>query len=253
MSPRVLAFGCHPDDIEFMVGGTLALLAEAGCDIHLATMAGGEMGSPELPPAQIRAVRHGESIAAASVIGASYHYAGGYDIEIEYSAEYRRRAVRVMREVNPDLVLTHAPTDYLIDHEETSRLVRTAAFVAPIPNFDCGVPSTPTDRIPHLYYWNALGLKDIFGRPLPLTCAVDISSVLDTKRQMLACHDSQRAWLREINGWDEYLDNMETQSRQEGQRAGVDAAEGFIQHLGAGHPTDHLLAELLPDHCLSAE
>ncbi len=251
MATRVLAFGCHPDDIEFMAGGTLALLARAGCEIHLATMAGGEMGSPDLPPPGIREVRLREAAAAASVIGATWHYAGGYDIEIEYSAEYRRRAVRVVREVNPHLVLTHPPADYLIDHEETSRLVRNAAFMGPIPNYDCGAPLPLTDGVPHLYYWNAMGLADIFGRPLPLTCAVNIGSVMETKRQMLACHDSQRAWLRHINGWDEYLHNMETQSRAEGARVGCAAAEGFIQHLGTGHPTSNLLAELLGDFCFN--
>ncbi len=39
---RVLAFGCHPDDLEFMAAGTLALLAERGYEVHVATMTGGD-------------------------------------------------------------------------------------------------------------------------------------------------------------------------------------------------------------------
>ena len=43
---RVLAFGCHPDDVEFMAAGTLAILADKGYEIHVATMTGGEVGHP---------------------------------------------------------------------------------------------------------------------------------------------------------------------------------------------------------------
>ena len=101
---RVLAFGCHPDDVEFICAGTLALLAQRGCEIHIAIMAGGEMGSPTLPRDEIRALRLKEAQAAADVIGAHFHFAGGHDIEVEYSAEYRRRAIRVLRAVNPTIV-----------------------------------------------------------------------------------------------------------------------------------------------------
>ena len=139
--------------------------------------------------------------------------------------------------------------DYLIDHEETSRLVRNAAFVAPIPNYDCLTPTVPCKNIPHLYYWNATGLTDIFGRPLPITCYVDVSSVMDTKTKMLACHDSQRQWLRFINGWDEYIDMMKRMTAQQGQAAGLAAAEGFIQHLGSGHPQDNVLKSILGERC----
>jgi N-acetylglucosamine malate deacetylase 1 len=247
---RVLAFGCHPDDVEFMCAGTLALLGQCGCEIHIAVMAGGEMGSPTLPRHVIHAQRMEEARAAVGVIGAHFHFAGGHDIEVEYNAEYRRRTMRIMRAVNPTIVFTHAPTDYLIDHEETSRLVRTAAFIGPVPNYDCGEPSQPTSKIPHLYYWNAVGLKDIFGRPLPLSCAVDIAPVFETKLRMLTCHASQREWLRVIMNCDEYRDLMLRTAEAEGRAAGRALAEGFILHRGAGHPQDNVLKQLLGDACI---
>jgi N-acetylglucosamine malate deacetylase 1 len=246
---RVLAFGCHPDDIEFMCAGTLALLARSGHEIHMAVMAGGEMGSTQLPPQEIRAKRLAEAAESAKVIGATFHYAGGYDIEVEYNHEYRQRAVRVVREAQPDVILTNPPMDYLIDHEETSHLVRNAAFIGTVPNYDCGVPTTPTKKIPHLYYWNAVGLTDIFGRALPVTCYVDVSSAMETKRRMLACHASQREWLKFVNGWDEYMDVMERTTAGQGKSAGLAMAEGFIQHVGNGHPTDNLLKSILGDKC----
>lgn len=253
MAKRVLAFGCHPDDVEGFCAGTLALLARKGWEVHIAVMASGEMGSTHLPPQAIRAQRAKEAEAAAELLGARLYWAGVRDIEVAYTAEYRRRVVQIVRGVNPDLVFTHPPTDYLIDHEETSRLVRNAVFVAPIPNYDDGTPSKPTSRIPHLYYMNAAGRRDIFGRPLPLSCAVNILSVLEFKTKMLACHASQRAWLRYINGWDEYLDNLRRLAEEEGRAAGLQAAEGFIQHRGLGHPQDNLLREILGGLCIDLD
>ena len=246
---RVLAFGPHPDDVEIKGAGTLVLLAEMGYEIHVAVMAGGEMGSPTLPPARIRAIRMKEAARAAASIGARFHFAGGHDIEIDYNQAYRRRAVRVVREVDPLIVFTTPPLDYLIDHEETSRLVRNACYVAPVRNYYCGVPTKPTNRIPYLYYYNASDMRDIFGRPLPLTCAVDISSVIGQKSRMLACHASQGVWLSHLNKITNFVTSMQRTAKIEGHRAGFKMAETFIQHLGSGHPQDNILKKILGARC----
>lgn len=246
---RILAFGCHPDDIEFMAAGTLALLAREGFEIHLACMAGGEGGSPTEAPQVIRARRLKEAEASAKLLGGYFHYAGGYDLEIEFSSIYRQRATRIVREVDPWIILTNPPMDYLVDHEETSKLVRTAAYIASVPNYDCGYPVKATARFPYLYYWNAITLKDIFGRPMPISCRVDISSVIEDKEAMLAQHASQRDWLKHHNGYDQYLEMMQGWSREEGAVIGVPYAEGFIQHISQGHPQDNILKTLLGDRC----
>ncbi|MFA6560398.1 MAG: PIG-L family deacetylase [Verrucomicrobiia bacterium] len=246
---RVLAFGCHPDDVEILCAGTLTLLAKRGCEIHIAVMAGGDVGSPTLPRFVIREQRLKEAQASADILGAQFHFAGGEDLEVEYSDAYRRRAVRVMREVNPTIVFTHPPMDYLIDHEETSRLVRNAAFIGPVPNYDCGAAVPPTSKMPYLYYANAVGRRDIFGRRLPLTCAVNVTATMKIKTRMLACHASQREWLRIVLKEDNYLEMMKRSSKAEGRAAGFPFAESFIQHLGEGHPQDNILKQLLGDAC----
>jgi LmbE family N-acetylglucosaminyl deacetylase len=246
---RVLAFGCHPDDVEFMAAGTLALLAERGYEPHIATMTGGELGHPTLPPQQIRARRLKEAAEAAAVIGATYHYAGGHDLEVQYDDACRRMAVRVMREVDPLIILTNPPMDYLADHEQTSLLVRNAAYTASVPNYDVGGTSAPMSRFPYLYYWNASSLTDIFGRELPLSCAVDVTAAMETKARMLGCHESQREWLSYHNDWDDCIENMRWHSAGDGRRVGVPYAEGFIQHLGTGHPKDNILREILGELC----
>lgn len=244
MSKRVLAFGCHPDDVEFMAAGTLALLAERGWEVHIATMTGGEVGSPTVSRKAIQKRRLKEAETAAAVIGAHYHYAGGCDLEVEYNDFYRKASVRVMREVNPAIVLAPPPMDYMADHEQTSLLVRNAAFIAQVPLYKT-VPSVPPMKsCPHLYYWNATGLTDIFGRPLPMRFGVDVGSVMDIKEKMLACHASQREWLAAL-GWDSYLQSMKEWSCGQGKLIGRPHGECFLQHVGAGYPQDDILQKAL--------
>ncbi len=242
----VLAFGCHPDDIEFTCAGTLALLHEAGWRVHLATAAGGECGSVEFSRAQIREIRLAECAKSAAVLDAKYTWAGGEDLELDFTSELRARVIDVIREADPDVIITQPPNDYMIDHEETSKLVRHASFGAPIPN----TPSPKhkhTDRVSALFYTDAMDSVDIFGRPVPIGFYVDITSVMDVKEKMLACHASQREWLRKHHGIDEYIEDMKRQSAARGKRVGVKYAEAFAQHLGHGYPHENAIAEALKE------
>ena len=248
MNPNtVLALACHPDDAEFTCAGTLALLRNAGWTVHLATVAGGECGSVEMGREEIRDVRLKECAESAAVLGGEFTWAGGEDLELEFSAELRAKVVDVIRKANPDVVITQPPHDYMIDHEETSKLVRHACFGAPMPN----VPSPRHEHIenvPALYYTDAMDSLDIFGRSVPIGFFVDISSVIDVKEKMLACHASQREWLRAHHGVDEYIDLMKRQSAARGEKAGVKYAEAFTQHLGHGYPHDNIIADALKHH-----
>jgi len=243
----VLAFGCHPDDIEFTCAGTLALLRRAGWHVHIATLAGGECGSIELGREAIREIRLKECAASAAVLDGEFTWAGGEDLELEFSRDLRARTVDVIRKADPDVVITQPPRDYMIDHEETSKLVRHACFGAPMPN----VPSPGykhIEHVPALFYTDAMDSVDIYGRAVPIAFTVDITSVIDVKAEMLACHASQRDWLRAHHGVDEYLDLMRRQSAARGGKAGVQYAEAFTQHLGHGYPHVNLIAEALKDH-----
>jgi LmbE family N-acetylglucosaminyl deacetylase len=76
------------------------------------------------------------------------------------------------------------------------------------------------------------------------TTIVDISAQLETKTAMLACHASQREWLRAHHGTDEYLDTMRNWSKVRGEMIGTAAAEAFVQHRGHAYPGSDLLAGL---------
>jgi LmbE family N-acetylglucosaminyl deacetylase len=117
------------------------------------------------------------------------------------------------------------------------------------PNFRTGArrPAKATRAIPHLYYAQPFGGKDILGQEIRSRVFVDISGCLELKEKMLACHESQQAWLRAQQDVTKLNDPMQEMARRAGELSGWRAAEGFRQHLGQGFPQDNLLEQLLGD------
>ena len=72
---------------------------------------------------------------SAALLGAQYHESHVDDLEVVYSVPLLRAITAVMRVVQPTIVLTHSPQDYMEDHTNVSRLAVTAAFARGIPNF----------------------------------------------------------------------------------------------------------------------
>ena len=212
-------------------------------------MTAGDKGSAEHSAAEISKIRRNEAAAAAAKLGADYLCLEFSDLQIDVGDESRRRVTEAVRRTAPQIVLTAPPIDYMTDHEVTSRLVRDACFAASVPNFHTGQwdPASPTERIPHLYYCDSVGGVDWFGDPTPTSLLVDVTDQIDARSELLACHASQREWLRRQHGEDEYLDSARRWSAARGAEAGYDYAEAFRQHRGHPYPHDDRLAELLGD------
>ena len=242
---NAIAIGAHPDDVEFMCAGTLFLLKEAGFDCHVVAMAAGDCGSAEYPPEKIMRIRHGEAKQAAAVLGATYRCLDERDCRIFTCSATLNKAVEAIRAAGADVVFTHFPQDYMVDHEETSRIVRSAVFNVTMPNFTTGAesPAPILASMPHLYYWAPMEGIDIFGNRAQCQFYVDISDVMEKKVQMLACHKSQRNWLLKQHGVDEYINAMKENARKTGERAGVTYAEGFTQHRGHAYHKSNVLAK----------
>jgi LmbE family N-acetylglucosaminyl deacetylase len=257
---RVLAVGAHPDDVEFMCAGLLILLREAGCEIHVATLSLGDVGSMACDPEELRRIRREEATTASGVIGATYHALDFWDFSIFNDDQSNRRVTGLLREVDPSIVITHPPQDYLADHEATSTLVRNGCFYASVPNYESsqGTSAVRTSSIPYLYYAHPMEGTDNFGCPVVPQMFIDITSVFSLKRNMLACHKSQRDWLRQQHGIDEYVESMGRWGRMLGWQASaicgrpVECAEAYRQHRGHAYPQHNVLAELLAGFTIPA-
>lgn len=250
MSKRVFAVVAHPDDIEFMMAGTLIRLQRAGYEVHYMTVADRSCGSIRHDAETIARIRRQESIDAAGVIGAFYHESLVNDGEIFFEKDTLRRLSSVMREVAPTILLTHPIQDYMEDHMNTCRLAVTSAFKLGMPNWPVDPPREAVDQPVTVYHALPYGLRDPLRRPVTPDLYVDIGEVLPVKREMLAMHASQKEWLDATQGIDSYLDTMEEMSREVGRMSGhFEYAEGWTRHLHLGFcdEDDNPLVEDLPD------
>ena len=188
----VLSLLAHRDEAEFFCAGTMMRLSqEHQWEVHLATVA---TSCPGL------------------LAGARYHSLD--EPLIFYNERTLEKATRLIRELQPRIVLTHSPKSGLVDHEMTSLIARAASSAL----------------TPHLYYCDALEGKDCLGRPVNPRICIDISEYTAQKAALLAppAGESMLVW-----------------ARRRGQLIDAEAAEGYRQHLGPGYPQDDLLGELL--------
>ncbi|HPA47276.1 MAG TPA: PIG-L family deacetylase [bacterium] len=247
--PHVLAIHAHPDDIEILAAGTVALLTRHGWTAEIITMAPGDCGTADRSAMEISVIRRKEATNSAAVIGARYRCMEERDLRIYHNDRTQEKVTEAIRASSPDIVITGSPQDYMSDHEYTSLLVRNACFNAPIKNYDTHAENqAPTSKsIPTLYYADPIEGINLFGEPIIPHIYVDITETLEIKRKMLACHESQRNWLRAHHGVDEYLLAMERAAKKRGEEVGLQFAEGFRQHRGHGFPKKDLLKEVLGD------
>lgn len=253
--PSVLAITAHPDDIEFMMAGTLILLGQQGFDLHMLNVANGCCGSATEPADAIAARRWEEAQDAASAIGATAHPPLVDDLTIEYTQPQLRRLAAIVREVAPSVLLIHSPQDYMEDHMNACRLAVTAAFTRGMPNFETSPPRPPVNNDVTVYHALPYGLRDGLRRRVRAGQYVDITAVLGQKRTALAAHRSQKEWLDVSQGLDSYLQTMEDMSREVGNaahaagapREAFTYAEGWRRHahLGFCGPEADPLAEIL--------
>lgn len=233
--PAVLAIAAHPDDIEFNFAGTLLLLKDAGWEVHYANLSSGNLGSMTLSAAETRRTREQEARAAAALLGATWHEPFCDDLEILYTIPHLRRTAALVRAVQPRILLTHSPVDYMEDHVNTCRLAVTAAFARGMPNFWTDPGHTHVEHEVTVYHAMPHGLVTPLREPVLPDLFVDTTRVHATKREALACHRSQKEWLDVSQGMDSYLATMDALSQQVGRLSGrFEHAEGWRRRLHLG-------------------
>jgi LmbE family N-acetylglucosaminyl deacetylase len=195
----------HPDDAEFMCGGTVARWARGGCEVHYVVCTDGSAGSndPAHTRDSMRPIRETEQRAAAETLGVeTVTFLGELDGFLEVTPETRRKVTREIRRLRPEVIVAPDPNrlwtgnGYINhwDHKQAGLLALTVVM----PDS----PSRPMFReledegiqpyeIPNL--WLVTNEPDTY---------VDIGDTMETKLAALACHISQGAeaaapWVRE--------------------------------------------------------
>ncbi len=218
---RILAVGCHPDDLEIACYGTLAKYIKQGHEVSVCHIANGDMGHVEIMPEELRQIRFDEAEAAARIIGAKHYSIDIPDIHVTADNDQLIYELgRVMRKVQPEFIITHFEKDYMNDHMQAYYATFRASFGASIAHFHCA-DAGPAVPICPIYHMDTLA-----GVGFIPTEYVDISEVIDLKLEALSCHKSQLEWMLEHDGID-FLEFVKTCSRVRGFQCGAQYAEGF--------------------------
>jgi LmbE family N-acetylglucosaminyl deacetylase len=250
-----IAIAAHPDDIEFLMSGTLMLLRANGYRIHYWNLANGCCGSSKYDAQTIARIRREEAAAAAKAIGAVFHESICNDLEIFYDRPTLAKVASVIRDVAPDIVLTHSPVDYMEDHTNACRLAVTAAFARGMPNFATEPPRPAISSPVTVYHAQPYSHRDPLGNIIEPGLVVDTSDLIEQKKQMLAKHASQKQWLDESQGLNSYIDTMLELDAELGRMSSLfKYAEGWRRHLHLGFcgPQDDPLRNILKERVLVA-
>lgn len=219
---RVLAIGCHPDDIEVACAGTLARYKKRGDDVIMCHVANGNMGHAVILPDELREMRKKEAQASGAVIGAEVISCDIGDLMVyDGQKQQRDKMVDIIRFSQPDLIITHSPNDYMPDHLAVSRLVFDAAFTASVPHYETELKETAA--VTPIFYMDTLA-----GVNFSPTEYVDITDTIDPKLDMLEKHVSQMKWMRDHDNID-FAEFVLTCARFRGLQCGVKYAEAFTQ------------------------
>jgi len=217
---RVLAIGAHPDDLEILAGGTLALYARAGHEVTMAVATNGNVGSPTLDRREIAEIRHAEAQRSADLIGAKLAWMDFDDEWLFNDRPTRERFIDVIRGARPDVVLAHSPTDYHPDHRNAGQVAIDARIPAAVRLVETTLPAA--ERIPHMFLMDCVGGVDFVPEAY-----VDITEAIELKEQMLLCHESQDSWLRAIFDDMDYVSFMREHTGLRGEECGTTWAEAF--------------------------
>lgn len=183
---RIMAIGAHPDDCDLGAGGLAVLYARAGHQVDFVSLTNGDAGHQHIGGAPLARRRQAEAYAAARAGGIRYTVLDIHDGELEPTLANRRLIVHLIREIRPDLIITHRSNDYHPDHRATAQLVQDAAYTVTVPGSVALSPHLSSNP-PILF------MSDRFQRPYPFTpdTAIGIDDAIEVKMAMMFEHTSQ--------------------------------------------------------------
>lgn len=231
----ILAVFAHPDDLELTVGGTMLKMKSLGYRTGALDVTQGEMGTRGTVEGRAK-----EAEDAARILKLDLRENLGLpDGHVFVDDDSRAAMVRVFRRLKPKVILTHQLDDPHPDHDHIARLVREAARLSSMKNYDAesGDEKTPVPMVAH----------NIFSRSVLPSFVVDISPFLEEKMSAIRAHRSQ---FHDPDSTEPetrltasgFLDELENRSRYFGSLIGVAAGEPFFvrEALNIEDPVDLL-------------
>jgi len=227
---RAMFVAAHPDDPDFLAGGTVARLVKEGRELTYVIVTNGNKGSSDrgVTPEQLVVIREAEQRRAARALGVGHVQFLGYeDGEIEDTRELRRDVTREIRRWRPDLIITLNPhrtysnfPGWHRDHRVTGRVVLDCVYPLARDHlaFSELLPEYEPHNVREVYFiqWEQPRL------------VIDITDTIDLKLEAIRCHASQ------IGDFKDFEARMRSRATILGKDKGYAYAEGFDQIVVPG-------------------
>mgnify|MGYP003393191979 CR=1 FL=1 len=235
MTLDILAIFAHPDDVELTVGGTMLKMKSLGYRTGALDVTKGEMGTRGTVEGRAKEAAHAAKILKLD-LRENLELVDGH-VFVDDSS--REKMVRVLRRFKPKVILTHQLGYPHPDHDHIAQLVREAARLSSMKNYDpeSGDEKIAVPRVAH----------NTFSRRAEISFVVDISEFLEEKMAAIRAHSSQFYDANSIEPETRltdkrFLDELENRSRYFGSLIGVEAGEPFYvrEALNIPDPIDLL-------------
>jgi len=218
----VLAFGAHADDVELSCSGTIIKLGASDYKTGVITLTQGETatrGSAEIRAKEFQKASEIMGLAASKMLDIP-------DGRVEDSWENKLKIVREIRAFKPRVVFAPYWISRHPDHEETSHLVRKAAYLAGLIKLDSGQEPFRPNKV--IYYQTRFEFDPSF--------IVDISDFHEQKVKSILAYKSQFDHPQKAEFGDEetlishpeFMDKIATRDKQYGAYIGVRYGEPFL-------------------------
>lgn len=186
----------HPDDPEISAGGISIRFLEQGHNVTFVVATNGDSGHHILDRQTLKNRRYLETRKVGDLLGIDYVVMDVEDGRLEPTLENRENLIRILRNHEPDVVISHGLNDYHPDHRYTGQLVADTAYMLNVPLCVPDVPAIKKDVV----YCN-ISYKP--ANDSQLTVLVPYDKCLDRKLQILDCHESQvyewLPWIEKMN------------------------------------------------------
>lgn len=219
----LIIVAAHPDDMETMVGGTVAMLAQRGVTIFSVNCTLGDIGTQEAGVQRpvLASTRLAETAEADRVLGLQLSFnLGRHDGELVPDLELRAQLARLYRLTQADTLWTFDPfwTGQIhADHRAAGQAALDAYMPSKMPLYrpeQLNEPGASLGCLERVFFFSTDRDPDIF---------IDVSELYPTKLAACMAHRSQFPQGEESLEWMKELD------RQRGQVFNLGYAESFKQ------------------------
>ncbi|MCL4385343.1 MAG: PIG-L family deacetylase [Cyanobacteria bacterium] len=212
----------HPDDAEYMVGGTILRYSNLGHKVTIVLCTNGNTGHPKFNKEKITKIRLKEAIEGAEILGAKVLSLGYDDEFMPDCKESRLNILNALREINPVIVFTHHPNDYSnADHRVVSNIVIDVSYLQMVKKIKTSFKET--NDYAQLYFMDIPA-----GVGFEPTDYVNITEVFELKIKALSKHKSQQVYMTSLGAGKYFSKNVEIQSAFRGLQFQCEYAEAFI-------------------------